>query len=227
MSGVDCSGKTTQLELLAERLRAKGYPTRRFWYRPGYSKNLDALRSLIRSLRSDALPPPGPSEKRDAAFSNPRLRAAWLSMALADTLVELGLRLRYYLARGEVVLCDRFISDGLLDLRLRFPGAVSTARLSPILQFACPRPDLHALLHLDWDEVQARTRLKDEPFPDPEPVRVARHRAYCHLASLPNITMINGQDSIDAVHEQLWEHVQRLLVASPSSCAGQSRILKT
>lgn len=226
MSGVDCSGKSTQLEHLAERLRLDGYPTRVFWYRPGYSKNLDALRSLIRTLKRDALPPPGPSPQRDAAFSSPRLRAAWLTMALVDTVVELGVRLRYYLARGEIILCDRYILDGMLDLQLRFPDAVPTASIRRFLESVCPRPDLHLLLHLDWEEVQARSRLKDEPFPDSNRARATRYQAYRQLASLPTVTVIDGIEGVDAVHERILEHVEKVIDARHSPLGSPWRVKK-
>lgn len=213
ISGVDCSGKTTQLERLAERLRREGYPTRVFWYRPGYSKNLDALRSLIRSIRRDALPPPGPSARRDAAFRDPRIKAAWIAVAVADTLVELSLRLRYALTRGEVLLCDRYLFDGLLDLQLRFPHALPK-RVELILKFLCPRPDLHLLLSLPWEDVEVRRNHKNEPFPDPDKIRSRRYDAYRALATSPGTVVVDATGTVESVHDVIWNRVQHILALS-------------
>ena len=213
ISGVDCSGKTTQLERLAERLRREGYSTRVFWYRPGYSKNLDALRSIIRSIRRDALPPPGPNARRDAVFRDPRIKAAWIAVALADTLVELSLRLRYALTRGEVLLCDRYLFDGLLDLQLRFPNALPN-RAELILKSLCPCPDLHLLLSMPWEDVEVRRNQKNEPFPDPENLRSKRYDAYRTLAQSPGTTVVDATGTIDSVHDVIWSRVQHILAAS-------------
>ncbi|MGE0328477.1 MAG: hypothetical protein AB7S68_39550, partial [Polyangiaceae bacterium] len=89
-SGVDCAGKSTQIGLLKANLERGRVPHSVFWYRPGYSKELDALRRTIRRLRPGAIPAPKDNQARDAAFAKPGVTGAWVAVALADLLLQYG-----------------------------------------------------------------------------------------------------------------------------------------
>ena len=65
ISGVDCAGKSTQIELLEAHLRKQGKDPQRMWHRPGYSPELDLLRSMIRKIRPGSIPAPGESKERE------------------------------------------------------------------------------------------------------------------------------------------------------------------
>lgn len=124
-------GKSTQIARLAEVLRAAGHrvvETRE----PGGSPGAEAVRHV---LLSGAAEPFGP-----------RMEALLFGAARADHLDQL---IRPALARGEVVLCDRFMDSsrvyqgvtGWLDPR--FMRVVENAAV------AGTRPDLTLILDLD------------------------------------------------------------------------------
>ncbi|HEV7254640.1 MAG TPA: dTMP kinase [Mesorhizobium sp.] len=124
-------GKSTQIARLAETLRAAGHKvleTRE----PGGSPGAEAVRHV---LLSGAAEPFGP-----------RMEALLFAAARAD---HLGQLIRPALARGEVVLCDRFMDSsrvyqgvtGRLDPR--FMRSVEGAAV------AGTRPDLTLVLDLD------------------------------------------------------------------------------
>ncbi|MBX3181897.1 MAG: hypothetical protein KIT72_11450 [Polyangiaceae bacterium] len=178
-SGVDCAGKSTQLQLLEGALSRRGHVVRVCWFRPGYGPELDALRRRLRRAKRGVLPQPGPSAERERAFQRPGVSELWLLVACLDALLQLAIKVRFWSLRGEVVICDRYLEDALIDLELRFPAQMARAHgvVRRVLR-ACPRPDAHFLLMLDEAAQRERMAAKQEPFPDAEPVRAARRARY-------------------------------------------------
>ena len=48
ISGVDCAGKSTHIELLRQHFISQGKKCAVFWYRPGYSDEMQKLKSILR-----------------------------------------------------------------------------------------------------------------------------------------------------------------------------------
>ena len=205
-SGVDGSGKSTQIELLRAALERAGRDPVVFWFRPGYSDLLNTLKGLVRRARPGALPTAEKKEARERAFSRPWVRWAWVGMALTDTVFHLGLWLRLQSVRGKVVLCDRYLFDALLDLELRFPESRHLCEaLAPALRRLLPRPDLWVFLSVSSETMAARLAAKDEPFPDPEELRQARYKRYLQWAEGGEAELVDAEASVAQVHERILD----------------------
>ena len=204
LSGVDGSGKTTQIELLAQALEEAGYDPAVVWFRPGYSELMDWIRSAVRRRKPDLLPTSTQSAARQRAFSKPSVRAAWIGMALSDVLLNLAGRIRLLESRGKVVICDRYLFDSMLDLDLRFD---EFRRIKPVVERALglvvPRPDVSMLLMVPRDVMHARLEQKDEPFPDPPHLRDQRYDRYQAWAESGQLVVVDGTKSITEVHERI------------------------
>lgn len=201
VSGVDCAGKSTQLDRLEAELRGRGLKVARLWFRPGYSSGLNAARRLIRRILPAALPTSAQKEARGAAFSSRRVANAWIMLALLDMLFHYGLRLRVLKLFGYTVLADRFAADGFLDLRLRFPGVgLDRWRLSRLAEWAFVVPEHALLLNLPHQSMLDRMEKKREPFPDSADIRDARYAAYQQMAVEGRFVVIDAEGSVDEVH---------------------------
>lgn len=207
VSGVDCSGKSTQIDQLVARLEALGRSPQVRWYRPGYSDELDALRALLRR-RGGVLPPPGAGPAREKAFSRPWVRTAWIGVAVLDTLWTYGIKLRCASWLGRLIICDRYVWDAVLDLHLRFPQQVRLeGSLATFLRVLCPSPRVNVLLHLSAQEALDRQERKAEPFPDDRETFLMRHGVYEGWAADGRFVVIDAERSIEEVHAQLVTHV--------------------
>lgn len=92
--GLDGSGKTTQLERLADFLTAEGYPVTTL-RQPGSTALGDRIRTLLLDSRAEAaLGPIAPH--------------AELALMFADRAQAIAEVIRPALAAGHIVLCDRF-----------------------------------------------------------------------------------------------------------------------
>ena len=52
LSGIESSGKSSQLKLLTENAYRQGLRPVHLWTRPGYTRNLEAAKRLVRQLMS-------------------------------------------------------------------------------------------------------------------------------------------------------------------------------
>ena len=130
--GPEGSGKTTQAQLLAQRLRWSGRNVL-LTREPGGTELGERLRTLM--LHERSLPD-----------LRPRVQALLMLAARAQHVAE---RIRPWLRRGGVVICDRFAGS-----TLAYQGAgfgLDTASLEHLNQFATAgvRPDATVLLDID------------------------------------------------------------------------------
>ncbi len=209
ISGVDCAGKSTQIEWLARFFDARGHRVARLWFRPGYSEWLNAARRVVRRLAPRTLPTMEQPAARARAFRRPWLRGAWLMMAAFDALGHYAVRVRSLDRLGWIVLCDRYVFDALLDLKLRFPEHQETVRgIEMSFCLLAPRPDATFLLNLSRAEMLARMGAKDEPFPDPPEVRDRRYLEYQDLASRGDVEVIDASESPELVNAAITDRLR-------------------
>lgn len=177
-SGVDGSGKSTQIENLRSALHAAGLSTRllAFWdnvvvgvrYREGF------VHKVYKSERGIGAPGK-PVNRRDKNMRGWHLTAARHFLYLLD-----ACNLRRVVARerkkgADVIILDRYIYDELSNLNLANP--LSRAFVKVVHAFV-PKPDVAYLL--DADPLAAYARKPEYPVDFMERCR----RAYVELANL-------------------------------------------
>jgi thymidylate kinase len=163
-SGIDGSGKTTQISTLVDSLEAGGMRVRllTFW-------NDMAVLGSVRETMSHTLfksepgigSPGKPVKRRDKNIRSWYMTVFRLCLYLLD-----AIRVRFQVKglsgseRGvDVIVCDRYLYDELANLNLRNPVE---RRYAALLARVVPRPDVAFLL--DADPVQARSRKPEYPL---------------------------------------------------------------
>ncbi|MFY9268857.1 MAG: dTMP kinase [Candidatus Manganitrophaceae bacterium] len=142
--GIEGSGKTTQLALLADDLERRGHAVVRT-REPGGTKIGDAIRSLILDVRHQEIDP-----------------KAELLLYFASRVQHLKEVVLPALAQGKIVLCDRF-SDATLAYQGDGRG-IPAREIEIIGRFATDglRPDLTLLLDIDVKSGLARLKNRGE-----------------------------------------------------------------
>ena len=193
--GSDASGKTTQIRLLAERLRAQAIDvlvTRE----PGDT----AVGARIRSLVLD-------HSDEGAALSS---RAEALLMA-ADRAQHVAEVIRPALTRGTVVLCDRYIGSSIVYQGVgRGLGADAVEQLS-LWATEHLLPDLTVVLTVPVELVVARLGSLGAPdrLESLGPEFLERVNAgYRDLLHRPNTVEVSGVGSPDQVAALVWSSVE-------------------
>lgn len=154
-SGLDGSGKSTQIESLRHALERLGYRTRvlAFWddVVVGTRWREDFVHNVYGSERGVGAPGK-PVERRDKNVRKPYLTLARHLLYLLDAL-HLAWRVGRNRGAADALIFDRYIYDELANLPLanRF-----TRRFARAIAALVPRPDVAFLLDVDVDAARAR-----------------------------------------------------------------------
>lgn len=211
-SGVDGSGKSTQIDNLRSALQAAGLTTSlfAFWdnvvvgvrYREGF------VHKVYKSERGIGAPGK-PVNRRDKNMRGWHLTLARHFLYLMD-----ALNLRRVVAREkrksgvDVVILDRYIFDELSNLNLANP---LSRRFVKFVQAIVPKPDIAYLL--DADPVAAYARKPEYPV---EFMKKCR-RAYFELAELLGTMTVIPALSLPEAKATVLKAAERQLAASGQS----------
>jgi len=198
--GGEGAGKSTQLEHLAMRLGRHGVRVRRL-REPGGTAVGDEIRALL--LRPGAQIPPRTE--------------ALLFMASRAALV--GEQVRPALARGEVVLLDRFFLStyayqvggrGLPEHEVREANAFATGALVPDLTVLLTLPVDEGLRRAAQRGASDRMEQAERAFHDRVEAAFAHFAEPAWQASHPEcgrIVAVPADGAVDAVEERVWQVV--------------------
>lgn len=226
-SGVDCAGKSTQRDLFLERLRLSGDEPVLVYSRPGNTPGMRFFKNALRSLsgkkgpaRQGVSPVPGRYPQRAANLRSPVKSWVWLTASLIDLLWLHGVRMRLWMARGQVVVCNRYMLDGLVDFRVNFPAArVEKRLLYRLLRRVSPRPDAAFCLLIPAARSMERARAKSRYHWETLEVLEQRRREYLDLCREFGVQILDGSRPVEEIARSIDQRVGEVLAprAGPRS----------
>ena len=197
-SGIDCSGKSTQIQLLEQELNAKGIKYEVIWSRGGYTPGIEFAKRIISG---------GKKRSKDERIANSqkvnsdsKKRRILFTASLIDLWFYYSLTLRLK-GVSKQVICDRYIWDTYIDFKMKYPeydfenGFWWKAILKTMVK---PKPSF--CFFIPAEESMRRSSLKDEPFP--ESIEVRQERIDWYLRELKNNRwdkIVDASRSIDEV----------------------------
>jgi dTMP kinase len=197
--GMDGSGKTTQMHRLAEHLRALGRTVTETVEPGGPPISMKIRRILLDSANQELSPT---TEILLYFASRAQNVDEWINPALA---------------RGEIVLSDRFTDSSLayqgVGRGLGIDNVISLDRI------ACRglKPDLTILVDVDAEASLARARARNQAQPHCETrmddqaleFHLKVHEAYHALAAAEpeRVKVVDGRAGIDEIEREVWSIV--------------------
>lgn len=217
-SGVDGSGKSTQITAVCEELTRRGCQTKllAFWddvvvltrYRESFVHKVFKSEQGIGS-------PEKPVNRRDKNVRRWYLTIARHALYLLDAL---NLRRVISLARRsnpDVIVMDRYIYDELANLPLSSPLSRAFVKIVGII---VPRPDVAFLL--DADPEAARTRKPEYPLEFMKECRNWYHRLSVLLGTMTVIPPL----ALEEARSRVIATVVQTLSISVSTGASETRL---
>jgi dTMP kinase len=202
--GTEGCGKSTQVELLAERLRALGH--------------------RVRVLREPGGTPIGEEIRHTLKHSKANVTMTYETELLLMNASRAQLvreTIRPALAVGEIVLCDRFY-----DSTTAYQGygrGLDLALVKSVIDFAVgdTRPNLTLLLHVPPEVSAERLQSRQSTLPFVRDrieegdryffERVAQGYEAIAAAEPDRVRVVSGTGAIEVVCENIWELVRPVL----------------
>ena len=199
--GTEGCGKSTQVELLAQRLRSLGHVVR-LHREPGGTPIGEEIRHTLKH---------SPHNQAMTAEAELLLMNASRAQLVREVI-------RPALAAGEIVLCDRFY-----DSTIAYQGygrELDLAQVKSIVEFAVggTKPDLTLFLHVPAEVSAERLRSRQSTLPFVRDrieeadrkffERVAHGYEVIAAGEPQRIKPVNGAQPLVAVCGQIWEIVQ-------------------
>lgn len=117
-SGIDGSGKGTQIELIEKYLKQNNIRFKTIWARGSWTPGVELVKRIVRQDRG--LSEQQKYEYRKEARTNPKKQKIILILSIIDLLWYWGLYYRIVAFSGKVVICDRYIWDTYIDFKVNF-----------------------------------------------------------------------------------------------------------
>ena len=201
-SGVDGSGKSTQVKLLQDRFRGLHRNTKRVWCRWRPITSLPLLTLLRRLGYAQVHPTSSIGFVETRIPQKGGLAFLWSTLTQIDNVLKTGTMVVIPLMLGYIVICDRYVLDlmveGMADLKDR---AVDKRFGFKLLRFL-PRPQQAFLVRVD-------PRVAFERKPDMPTLSHFKARAelYNELADSLGVTVLDGSLSPEAIHNEIWRRI--------------------
>ena len=216
-SGIDGSGKSTQIEKLRGYIEAEGIAVRllAFWDHVAVFRNArSAFSRHILESDGGVGSPECPATRRDKNLQTWPLFAGRSLLHLLDVL-NLSRVVKRQKAKGGVVIFDRYIYDQLAALPMDRGWARAFAR--GLLRIA-PRPDLSYLL--DAIPEAARERKPEYPLDFMHKYR----SSYLELCNITGMELIPASD-VEEVHRHIVERFHHHLAKARSQQEVASAVI--
>lgn len=196
--GGEGAGKSTQVQLLVQRLRGLKIPVSNF-REPGGNKIGEEIRTITHN----------PAHKNMDYRTEALLIAAGRAQLVTDSY-------KPRLQRHEIVIADRYVDSSYVyqgygrDLGYEQVKAINEFAIGGLL------PDITFLLDIDYTVGQERrhgTEKVDRLDLQPTEFYETVHRAYRIIANNnpDRFVVIDASKSIPEVQEEIWGHVSRLI----------------
>jgi hypothetical protein len=194
ISGIDGCGKTTVINELRNKLEREGLTTRYEWLRYNHRlvRPVHALSRLVGLSRRYTI---GDRRvwrhefHRSPLFSSFYIALTWLDAWLGRLILAAKLMFR----RADVVVCDRWVPDILVDLAVdtRRRGLLRSKWLLRFARLLPPGTRQYMIVR------NAKRMLSSRPDVEEDLSRSFRHRLYRRLGRNANIVQIGNNGSVD------------------------------
>ena len=209
-SGIDCGGKSTQIENVYNALSSEGVKCKIIHSRGGYTPCLEFFKTVVRSDRSGSAQ--DHEKYRNEIHGNPKKRKLLLWLSIFDLALYYGIHFRFVELFGRKILADRYFWDSYIDFQMKYPEFdFEKWTVWKLAKKISLKPEISIIYTIPAELSMYRSSLKEEPWP--EPVEVRRDRIARYEKEISNGKWqhcIDATVTIEEVFEKTMQIIKQI-----------------
>lgn len=179
-SGIDSSGKTTQLDRFFNLCREKKIKVYKIWGKGRGTPGVMLIKNIIR--RDQGMNAEQKKEYRSSIYKNGKKRRMLLTASIIDLWWYFGIYYRILNLFNKVLICDRYIWDTYIDFRTEFPEfEIDNWLIWKVTVALTPKPKHSFMFYITTEESYLRDQQKGDLTLDPLEVKKAKVEKYMKL----------------------------------------------
>ncbi len=204
ISGIDGSGKTTQIDTLEARLRTSNAHVLRIWSRWRPISSLPLLSLFLHKGYAEVHSTSSIGFVETHIPWRSGVASVWCLLTHLDNFMKTTIKLVIPLLLGYTIICDRYTLDLLVEGMADLRDPSTSRRLGYRLLRLLPHPNI--AFFIDVSGELAFSRKPDLPSLEHFTERVSLYRELCNKL---DETVIDGKQSRDEIRDRIWERVSR------------------
>ncbi len=206
-SGIDCGGKTTQMEKLYNFYLKHHVKCMMIHSRGGYTPLLEFAKKIIRHDKGDHS---DTSERARAEIhGNPRKRRLLLWLSILDLSFYYGIWFRLIELFGTTILADRYIWDSYIDFKMKYVEIDFEKWLIwKLAKNIYLKPKRSIIYTIPAELSIYRSSLKEEPWP--EPLEVRQERIAWYMKEIGNSRWQHVIDATSSINDVFIETLKAI-----------------
>lgn len=209
-SGIDCGGKSTQIEKISEYMQQTAKRkniVKVIHSRGGYTPLLEFTKKIIRKDKNSTREEQ--DKYREEIHSSSKKRKLLLWLSILDLGIYYGIYFRICEMFGKIILADRYFWDSYIDFLMKYPEFNFEKWIVWKMTRKIYLKPKHSIIYVIPAELSMyRSTLKEEPWPEPVEIRKKRIAMYMKQIKKNRWNyVIDATKSIDEVFEETKEKI--------------------
>lgn len=164
-SGIDSSGKTTQIDMLRDYCKEHHIEVYYRWGKGRATPGVLWLKSIFRGDKK--MDESGKKEYREKVYQNKKKKFILLTASILDLWWFWGIYYRYLDRKHELLICDRYVWDTFIDFQTEFSEFhVEKWLIWKVAFFLAPKPKHSFMFYITAEESFRRDNEKGDPDRD-------------------------------------------------------------
>lgn len=206
-SGIDSSGKTTQIDIFEKYCKEKKICVGKIWGKGRGTPGVMLIKGIVRGDRR--MTPEQKKEYRANVYKNSRKRKLLLTASVLDLWWYFGLWYRIMNWTHKILICDRYLWDTYIDFRSEFPEfEIDNWFIWKTAVKLAPKPKHSFMFYITAEESYRRDQQKGDLTLDPLEVKVAKVDKYMKLINSGKWeVVIDGTRDRESISKEVFKTV--------------------
>lgn len=204
-SGIDSSGKSTQIELLFKYCVQNNIKVKKIWGKARGTPGVEFIKKLVRKDRKMSFEEK--MEYREKIYKSSKKKKLLLIASILDLYWYFGIYYRLLNAFNKILICDRYIWDTYVEVKNGFSDIdIDKWFIWKLAVFISPKPKKSLMFVIPAQESLKRDIQKKDLSVDSLELKNKKINLYLDLIKQDKWeTIIDGMKPINEIHKDVLE----------------------